>query len=336
MVQVVRVHELGGFDNLLLEDLPIEEPASDEIRVAFDAIGLNRAEAALRTGTYVFQPDLPFRLGFEGAGRVTAVGGEVTDLDVGDYVSFVPAVMSFEYGTYAEEALMPARFAVKTPHDIAPSAAAAMWMQYLTAFGGLVEAGGLRAGESVLITAASSSVGLAAIQICRKLGAVPIAVTRTRDKSDALRAAGAAHVISLADEKLVETVLDVTHGAGADLIFDCVAGDGVHELAEAAAFNARIIIYGALTGPAAPFPFFPAVKKGLSMRAFYLIELTEKPEWLARAKAFTLAGVCDGSLEPIIDRTFALSEVREAQARVESNAQVGKIVMLTESGLMTR
>jgi NADPH:quinone reductase-like Zn-dependent oxidoreductase len=311
----------------MIEDVVVAEPGPGEVRIDVAAIGMNRAEVGLREGTYVFNPEPPFGLGFEAAGYINAVGPGVSGLAVGDYVSFIPSVTSFQYCTYGEQAIMPADRAVKTPAEIAPPVAAAMWMAYLTAYGGLVEAGGVRPGENVLLTAPSSSVGLAAIQIVRKLGGVPIAVSRTHDKSKALLAAGAEHVLALTDGPLEPAVMRLTGNVGAHLVFDCVAGDGVLALADAAALHGRIVIYGALSGPSAPFPLLAGAKKGLSMRAFYVHELIERADCLARGKAFILAGVKDGSLKPKIDRSFPFEQVREAHTYLESNQQLGKIVM---------
>lgn len=328
MAQFVRVHALGASQRLTLEEGELDALAPNEVRVTISAIGLNRAEAAIREGTYVQRPTLPTRMGFEAAGVVTEVGGECDGLSVGDYVSFIPGPANPRYGTYATEAILPASLAVKTPPEIAPLTAAAMWMQYLTAYGGMVEAGGLAAGETVVITAASSSVGLAAIQIARRLGAMPIATTRSPDKIERLLNAGAAHVVCTRTELIDEKVQQITSGRGAELIFDCVAGTGVDALGRAAGFNGRIILYGALDAFAAPYPFESGIMKGLTMRAFHLLELTGKSEWLARAKAFTLEGVADGSLAPVIDRSFRLSDIAQAHDYLEEGTQFGKIMIL--------
>ena len=329
MTICVRVHEWGGPEQLRLDEVDLGAPGSGQIKVKMLAIGLNRAECALRAGEYLQRPALPACLGFEGAGTITAVGPECGDFAVGDYVSFIPGHVHSDIGTYAEEAIMPAALAVRTPEMIEPVTAASMWMQYLTVYGGMIEAGGLKAGETALVTAASSSVGLAAIEVCRKLGVTSIATTRGAGKVDRLRAAGADHVIVTDQTPIDEGVMAITDGAGADLIFDPVAGNGVEALGRAAAFNGRIIIYGGMDGKFAPYPYIQGMMKGLSMRAFYLLELTGKPDWLARGKKFVLEGVERGDLKPVIDRTFALRDVQEAHRYLETGAQFGKVVLLT-------
>ena len=329
MPRVVLVHETGGIERLRVEEHLPEAPREGEIGVVFETIGLNRAECAIRGGYYVQRPEMPTRLGFEGAGRVRAIGENVTGFAVGDYVSFIPGSTISRYGTYADEAVMPAALAVKTPESIAPEIAASMWMAYLTAYGGLVEAGAMRAGETVLITAASSSVGLAALQVCRKLGAVPIATTRGPEKAARLREAGAEHVVVTNETPVDEAVMVLTAKQGASLIFDPVSGEGVEALGRAAAFNGRIILYGGLGGNFAPYPFGPGLMKGLTLRAFYLLELTHKPDWFARGKQFVLDDIAYETLKPTIDRVFDLSDVAAAHNYLDSGERFGKVLMKT-------
>lgn len=182
MTTTVRFHELGGPEVLRLENVPVGEPGAGELLIRVDAIGLNRAEVLFRSGQYIEPARLPARLGIEAAGIVEAVGADVTGFATGQQVSVVPAFSMNDYGVYAERALVPARAVLRRPDGLDAIAGAAVWMPYMTAYGALVEVGGMRAGDTVVLTAASSSVGLAAIQVARSVGAVPVATTRTRAK----------------------------------------------------------------------------------------------------------------------------------------------------------
>ena len=183
MSKVVRFYELGGPEVLKLEDEVPQTPGPGEAQIEVRAIGLNRAEAMFRRGIYMEQPSLPSRIGYEIAGVVRAVGPGVTGFKAGDAVSTIPGYSQSQYGGYSEIALVPADTLVAKPEALSYEQAASIWMQYMTAYGALIDIAHLAAEDAVVITAASSSVGLAAIQIARHVGATPIATTRTGAKA---------------------------------------------------------------------------------------------------------------------------------------------------------
>ncbi|WP_225766361.1 zinc-dependent alcohol dehydrogenase family protein [Inquilinus sp. Marseille-Q2685] len=327
MARIVRIHELGGPEVLRLEEVEVPPPGPGEIRLQVKALGINRAESMFRTGYYPEAPDFPARLGYEAAGTVEALGPGVTGLAVGDAVSIVPPLSITRWGAYGEVANVPAEVTVKHPANLSWTEAAAVWMQYVTAYGALVEIAGLSRGDSVLITAASSSVGLAAIQIANRLGATSIAATRTAAKAAALRDAGAAHVVVTDEEDLAGRAKAITGGAGVRAAFDPVAGPAVNVLAEALGQGGILVEYGALSPEPTPFPLFPALVKGLSVRGYQYKEIVGDPAKLERAKRFIVEGLADGSLKPVIDRVFPLDQIVEAHRYLESNQQIGKIVV---------
>jgi NADPH:quinone reductase len=327
MPKIVRFYETGGADVLKIEEAPLVEPGVGEVRLAVDAIGLNRAEVMFRRGQYLEDPELPSRLGYEAAGIVDAVGPGTNGIQIGDRVSTIPSFSMKTYGVYGESAVVPAYAAAHYPGNLSPIEGAAIWMQYLTAFGGLIEFGQLQKNAFVLITAASSSVALAAIQIAKSVGAFAIATTRGPGKKSFLMGAGADHVIVTDEEDLVKKVMAITSGKGANLVFDPVAGPLLEKLAEAAAPGASIFEYGALSSAPTPFPLFPALAKGLTVRGYTLFEIVRDPEKLARGKRFVTNGIESGALKPVIDRTFPLESIVEAHKYMESNQQKGKIVV---------
>jgi NADPH:quinone reductase len=327
MPKVVRFHTTGGADVLQIEDLPEAVPKENELRLRVEALGLNRAEIMFRSGAYLETPKLPARLGYEAAGVVDAVGPGVTAFKLGDRVSTVPGFSQNSYGVYGESAIVPVHVVAQYPASLTPVEGSAIWMQYLTAWGGLIHYGRLVAGQSVLITAASSSVGLAAIQIANLIGATPIAVTRTSAKKQAILDFGAAHVIASVEEDLPEAVRKYSDGKGADLIFDPIVGPFLNTLAEAAAPGSLLIEYGALSPEPTPFPLFAALSKGLAIRGYTLFEIVSNPELKARAEHYVYEQLEKGTLKPKIDRTFPFSQIVDAHRYMESNQQIGKIAV---------
>ena len=327
MPRVVRFHETGGADVLKVEDLPLIEPGEGEVRLKVEAIGLNRAEVMFRRGQYLQNPELPSRLGYEAAGIINAVGPGIGAIQIGGRVSTIPSFSMGKYGVYGESAIVPDYAVERYPDQLTAVEGAAIWMQYLTAFGALIEIGQLKKEDSVLITAASSSVGLAAIQITKAAGALAIAATRGADKKPVLLDAGADHVIVTDEEDLAERVLAVTSEKGASMIFDPVAGPLLEKLADAAASGATLFEYGALSPEPTPFPLFPAIGKGLTVRGYTLFEIVQDSEKRARGISYIRDGLQSGALKPIIDRTFPLDAIVDAHRYLESNRQKGKIVV---------
>jgi NADPH:quinone reductase len=325
--QIVRFHRTGGPEVLQFDELDIGQPKAGEVRIRVRALGLNRAEAMFRAGAYLEAPKLPAKLGYEAAGEVEALGPGVTGFAVGDAVSTIPSFSMNQYGVYGDSAIVPAHAVAKHPANLSWSEAAAIWMQYVTAYGALVDIGQLARDDAVVITAASSSVGLAAIQVVNRLGGIPIAATRTSAKRDALIKAGARHVIATDEQDLAKEVMLLTDGKGASLAFDPVCGRGVEALAAAMAHGRTIFLYGALAREPTPFPLFPALARNLVLRGYTLFPVVSQPERLDRAKRFVIDGLADGSLKPLIARTFALRDIVGAHRYLESNQQIGKIVV---------
>ncbi|VEE35519.1 quinone oxidoreductase, NADPH-dependent [Escherichia coli] len=227
MSKVITFNRTGGPEVLEFVDVQVPAPTAGEVQIRVHAIGINRAEIMYRNGQYVIEPEFPARLGYEAAGVVQAVGENVDEFTIGDLVSVIPSFMFNEYGMYGEVVNAPVHAIVKHPENLSFEEAAASWMMYVTAYGALVEYGNLQAGQNVVIRAASSSVGLAAIQIANMLGANPIALTRTSEKSEMLLKAGAAAVIATAELDMVAEINRTTDGVGAHIVFDPVGGPDV-------------------------------------------------------------------------------------------------------------
>lgn len=327
MPKTVRFHRLGGPENLVIEELPALRPGEGEAKIRVASVGMNRAEAAFIRGLYMEQPVLPSRIGYEASGVVDAVGPGVDPGWVGKKVATIPGFSMSKYGVLGEEAVVPAIAMAEYPARLSAVEAAAIWMQYLTAYGALVTFGHIASGDFVVITAASSSVGLAAIQIVKGEGATAIATTRTSAKRAELISLGADYVIATDEEDLAKRVNEITGGKGARLIFDPIGGPIVEQLAAAAAQGGIIFEYGWLSMQPTPFPLRAALGKGLSIRGYSLMEIRRDPVLLKTARQYVYDRLQDGRFQPKIAKTFPLAESVEAYRYLESNAQVGKVVI---------
>lgn len=327
MSKVVHFHEFGGPEVLRLEELEVGEPGPGEVRIRVGAIGLNRAEALFRSGGYV-QTSFPSKIGFDAAGVIEAVGQGVDGWAPGDRVATLTGVSMERYGTNAEKILFPADMLAPLLPEQSLVESAACWMQYFTAYG-IVEAGRVGPGDHVVITAASSSVGLAAIQIARAHGATPIAVTRGRAKAEALLREGAAHVIVSDEEDVAVRVRALSGGAGARIVFDPVGGATLSQLATCTAPGGILIWYGALAGMPVDFHWMALLGLNLTLRGYAADILSTDPAARAKVVAYVLDHLRNGDFKPVIDRTFPLEQIAEAHRYLESNAQFGKIVVTT-------
>ena len=315
MAKVVRIHTLGGPEVLQIEDADVGE------------VGPTPADPLSPAGRYPVKPQHPSLIGYDGVGTIEALGAGVEGFAIGERVCVLPMIQQGQYGIWAEQAIVPARILLPAPPGLSPAEAASIWMQYMTAFA-LIEVAEIGIGDGVIVRAASSSVGIAAIQLANWAGSVSIACTRSHAKAAALREQGAAHVVATEEEDLVARVMEITGGKGARTAFDPVGGPYVDTLAQALAPRGILFIYGGLSEQPTPYPHWPCAMKGLSMRGWVASEIWNHPHRYKAAQEKILAGLAGGQLKPVIARTFAgLGELRAANEFLESNQQVGKVVV---------
>ncbi|HEY9767005.1 MAG TPA: zinc-dependent alcohol dehydrogenase family protein [Coleofasciculaceae cyanobacterium] len=337
MDKIVRFHKTGDASVLQLENVPPKKPSFGEVRIKVSAFALNRAEVYFRENQYIHPPSLPSRIGYDAAGVIDAVGEGVTNVKVGDRVATYPAFNQGDYGVYGEWAIVPAHAVMKYPTHLAPEEAATIGVQYMTGYFALFEHGKLKKGDRILITAASSSTGVAAINLAKSIGATVIATTRTSAKKQQLIELGADYVIVTQSEDLVKTVLDITKGAGVEVIYDPIAGKTIETYAEIIVPTGVIVIYGVLDTTPVTFPIFPLLIKGVQIYPYKVFDFTGlpivnlqvQPEAVERAKTFIIEKLKDGSLKTVIAKKFPLEQVADAHRFMESNQQVGKIVVTT-------
>jgi NADPH:quinone reductase-like Zn-dependent oxidoreductase len=328
MVRVVRFDAPGGPEVLRFHDVDVPEAGRGEVRIKVKAIGINRADVMRRRDIHN-EPitAFPAGLGNEAAGIIDSVGEGVTGFAIGDAVNIIPSFSVNRYGTYGEAILAPIHAVVKHPPSLSYEEAASIWMMFMTASSALIEDAELTQQDVVLISAASSSVGLAAIQLTNLAGAMPVALTRTNGKRQRLLDAGARHVIAAEEQDIVAEVMKITGGKGARVAFDPVGGPMFLKLMEALTARGTAYLYGALSEQVTPLPGIDFVAKLQTVKGHNIWKTSADPERQKAAVEYIRQGLASGKLKPVIDKTFAFDDIVEAHRYLETNAQFGKIVV---------
>jgi NADPH:quinone reductase len=313
-----------------LRETPVAAPGPGQVAVAVRAAGTNRGElirgAALRPGS---APVNPARAGTEFAGEIAAVGDGVNAWQPGD------RVMGRAVGSYAQSVVAHQRSLMRIPGGMSWAEAAAIPNVFVTAHDALVTNAAARPGESVMVTAAPSGVGTAAIQIARHIGANPvIATTRTPAKAGSLRALGAHKVVDSRDtDKWVDAVMRATGGRGVDVIIDHVGGPMLADNIRVLALKARLVSVGRNAGRVGDCDLDEIARKRASIIGVTFRTRTPE-ESLACSERFTahlLDAVAKGALKPVLDRTFPFERLTDAHQYMLSNAQTGKIVLMVDA-----
>ena len=327
MSRSIQISRAGGPEVLEFVEKPIPAPGPNEVRMQVKAIGINRAEAMWRIDDYIEPVKFPAPMGYEAAGVVDAVGAGVKGIAVGDDVNIVPSFSMNQYGTYGEVIVMPDHAVIPHPKSLSHEQAASVWMMFMTAYGALVEDARVGPGDVVVIPAASSSVGLAAVQIASLAGATTIALTRTSAKRARLIELGATHVIATEEADLVEEIRRITEGRGVRVVFDPVGGPTFAKLVSLLSFRGVAFIYGALSPQDTTLPVLDMISKMTTVKAHNIWGTSGDATRRQAAVDYILAGLDSGRLKPVIDRSFKFDEMRDVHRYLEGNGQFGKIVV---------
>lgn len=300
-------------------------PSGTAVLVRVRAAGLNRADLLQAKGLYPpppgFSPNIP---GLEFAGEVAAVGSGVTGWQPGDRVFGITAgEAQAEYVSIDERHLAP------IPDRLSFNEAAAVPEAFITAFDAVVTQAGLARGETLLIHAVGSGVGLAALQIGRAAGARVIGTSRTPAKLEACREFGLDSGLVTAEPVFAAAVLEASGGRGADVILDLVGGAYFPENLRSLAPKGRVMLVGLTAGRKAEADLGLILQKRATVRGTVLRgrSFDEKCEATRRFRDDVVPLLADGTLRPVIDRVFAASDVLAAYDHLASNESFGKVVL---------
>jgi putative PIG3 family NAD(P)H quinone oxidoreductase len=317
----------GGPEVLEIQDRPIPTPGRGEVLVRVRASALNRADLLQREGKYPAPPGAPPDIpGLEFAGEVAELGAGVASWKTGDRVFGVTAG-----GGNAEYLVADEGTVARIPNNLSWTDAAAVPEVFITAHDALVTQAGVQTGETVLIHAAGSGVGLAAMQLARAWGATPYGTARTPDKIERAREFGLADGVVVADDLDVIAAATErwTSGKGIDITLDLLGGGYLVASIQAAARRGRIMLIGTVAGRSATIPLGVVLGKRLSLRGTVLrARGVEEKRVVTSAFARDVVPLLEsGSLRPTIDRVFPLDQISAAHERLASNKTFGNVVL---------
>jgi NADPH:quinone reductase-like Zn-dependent oxidoreductase len=342
----IVVENFGEPHVLQLREVDTPEPGAGQVRVALKSVGMNHADLMARRGEYkISSGPLPFTPGIEGGGVIDAVGPGVTDRAVGQRVILgadAPRPNSGDGaelwgGTYKTHYIVPAHQTVPAPASLPDEQLGAIWLSYLTAWGCLIWKQGLKPGQFVGIPAASSGVAMAAAQIVKAHGAIPIGLTSTPSKVEQLQAMPEAAydhyvVTHNADRTMRPWHRDlrrITQRHGVDVFFDPVAsGEYLDREINSLAEEGTLWVYG-LLGEVGPVDVTPLIRKMAAIRGWVLYELVKAgPAALQLGYDHILDGFDKGRYRQRIDKTFRFDQIQEAHQEMETGKHIGKLVLL--------
>ncbi len=324
IMRVVEITAPGEPEVLVPAERPVPRPAGGEVLIRVAAAGVNRPDVMQRQGKYPPPPgasDLP---GLEVAGTVAAVGADVARWQVGDRVCALVAG-----GGYAEYCVAPALQCLPVPGDLDPVAAAAIPETFFTVWTNVFERGRLSAGEWLLVHGGSSGIGTTAIQLGRAFGARVLATAGTAEKCAACERLGAERGINYRDEDFVEVVGERTGGRGVDVVLDMVGAAYLERNVDCLAPNGRLVVIGLLGGAKGTVKLLPVLQRRLTITGSTLRSRSvDEKAAIARALEQHVWPLLEqGTVRPVVDRTFALADAAEAHRLMERSGHIGKLVL---------
>ena len=322
MVHAIRIHETGGPEVMVLEDVELEQPGPGMVTVANRAIGLNYIDTYHRSGLYPLP--LPIGIGLEGAGVVEAVGAGA-DLAVGDRVAYCSA----GFGAYAEALNLPASRLVKIPEGIDFEQAAAALLKGQTTEYLLQRTYPLQSGETCLYHAAAGGVGLIFGQWASSIGANVIGTVGSQEKAELARAHGYHHVINYRTENVVERVLEITGGEKLPVVFDGVGKDTFDMSLDCLRPRGLMVSFGNASGAPEPLDLQVLANKGsLFITRPTMLTYTATTDELRQSSQDLFARVLSGDVRIEINQRYALADIQQAHTDLEDRKTTGSTVIL--------
>lgn len=324
MTMAIRVHRVGGPEQMVWEAVDIQPPGEGEILIRHTAVGLNYIDVYHRTGLYPVAVS-PFCPGLEAAGVVTGVGSGVADLREGDRVAYASPPL----GAYAEQRVMPADRVVKIPPGVDDSTAAAMMLQGLTAQYLLRRTYNVQPGDTILFHAAAGGVGLIACQWAKHLGATVIGTVGTEEKAELARAHGCDHPILYKEQDFAKEVNKLTGGAKLPVVYDSVGLDTFDASLECLRPLGTMVLFGQSSGNVPPLDLGVLAAKGsLYVTRPTILTYTAKREDLVAGaeELFDLVG--RGVIRIRVNQTYALKDAAQAHIDLEARKTTGSTVLI--------
>ncbi len=324
VMRVVEVSSPGGSEVLEPNTRPIPTVEAGEVLIKVAAAGMNRADVMQRKGQYPPPPGASDLLGLEVSGTVVETGSNVNNISVGEEVCALLAG-----GGYAEYCRAPASSCLPVPDGISLVDAAALPETFFTVWANLFMRGRLQQGEKCLIHGGSSGIGTTAIQLAKAFGAEVCVTAGSDDKCQTCIAIGANRAINYRNAEFLDEVLDWTGGKGVNLILDIISGDYVAKNIKCLADEGRLVIIATQGGLKAQINVLPIMTKRLTITGSTLRPRTvaQKAEIAEQLRLHAWPLLNRGTIKPIIDSRFSISQVREAHDRIDSGSHTGKILL---------
>lgn len=323
-MKAARIEEFGGPEVLRLAEVERPEPGEGEVLIELEAAGVNRADVLTRGGGYHAAGQPPIVPGFEGSGVVRGVGASVTGVSPGDRV----LAFGGRPGFYAEYVAVPEGHVVRVPEGLNMDAAAALPVAPLTAFYCLYRLARIEAGETVVVWAAASGVGDAAVQLARARGATVIATAGSDEKVAWALGNGADHGINHSDESVTDRVAELTGGAGAEVVLDTVGGARFGESLKMAGHGGRVVALANVALQSSTIDTRDFYPKNVRVYGFQITNLTQRLGYDPRADLSELGNlVAGGNLEVHVDRVFPMAEAADAHRHIEGRRNMGKVIL---------
>lgn len=325
MAKAVRFHHVGGPEVLRLEDVEVGDPGPGQARIRHVAVGLNFADTYFRSGLYPVPR--PSGIGVEASGVVTAIGAGVTNVAVGDRVTYTGFINTL--GAYSTERLIPAAPLIRLPNTIAFETAAAMTMRGLTAAYLLRRIRDHKPGDIVLLHAAAGGVGLIVAQWAKLLGMTVIGTVSTDAKADLARAYGCDHTVNYAREDVAKRVRELTGGVGVDVVFDSVGKDTFMASLDSLKPRGLLVNVGTASGTIPPFdPQLLAMKGSLFLTRPALADYIADPAEKAALAQELFDNVGSGRIRIEINQHYALEDVVAAHRDLQSRRTTGSSIFV--------
>jgi len=321
----------AGYKSLCLRECDMPEPGPGEVRLKVEAFALNWGDMDLMEDRYTFSFDqLPARVGMEAAGIVDKLGPGVEGVELGARYCTLPYYY-YNKGASADYITIATAYLTKAPEGLSAVESASIWMQYMTAYFPLVAASAIGAGTNLLVSAATSTAGSAAVEIGRICGAHVVGTSRYEHNRQYLQGLGASAVCVSGQPDFAQQLRHASRGRGFDVVFDAVGGSVMRDYAQVLARDARIYFYGFLEGDFPEVPFIEMLGANASFHPYSLFNYVENRALCEQGKAFVYDHIQRGTLRPSIDKVFPMTGYIDAWDYLKSSRTThGKVLIKNE------